>query len=239
MKRGDTKLRCVGGSVTFTADATAGGPYNVAASVSAVANPANFSLTNTVGPPAKVVVTSGSGQSTTVNTAFSGPLAATVTDAGNNPVNNVVVTFTAPGSGASGTFAGGMNTATTNVSGAATSAAISANSTAGGPYNVVASATGATSANFSLTNLASALASIALVQHTSRDAGVTTSSSLAFVNPNTAGNWIAVLIRAGSSSSQVFSIHGSNSNSYRQAAQLCFTAGDLTMAIYYAVNIMR
>src|SRR5207245_6079482 len=106
----------------------------------------------------------------------------------NNLGSGVVVTFTAPGSGASGTFAGGVNTATTNASGVATSATFTANATAGGPYNVVASATGATSANFSLTNVASAPAPIALVQHTSVDAGTTITGSLAFVSANTAGN---------------------------------------------------
>src|SRR5439155_15655203 len=104
----------------------------------------------------------GSGQSASINTAFGAPLVATVTDAGNNPVNGVVVTFTAPGNGASGTFAGGVNTATTNTSGVATSAVFTANATAGGPYNVVASAAGATSANFSVTNLAGAPATITI-----------------------------------------------------------------------------
>ena len=75
-------------------------------------------------------------------------------DAGNNPVSGVVVTFTAPTSGASGTFAGGLNTATTNASGVATSAAFTANATAGA-YNVTAT-TGALTANFALTNTAGA-----------------------------------------------------------------------------------
>src|SRR6202521_1580841 len=148
-----TNASGVATAAVFTANAPAGGPYNVAASVSGVSTPANFSLTNMPGPAAKVTVTSGSGQSAAISTTFAAPLVATVTDAGNNPVSGVVVTFTAPGSGASGTFASGVNTATTNASGVATSAAFTANSTAGGPYNVVASATGATSANFSLTNL--------------------------------------------------------------------------------------
>src|SRR5260370_383470 len=57
-------------------------------------------------------------------------------------------------SGASGTFAGGVNTAVTNAQGVATAAVFTANSTAGGPYNVTASVSGvSTPANFSLTNL--------------------------------------------------------------------------------------
>src|SRR5207245_2797515 len=224
-------------SAAFTANSTAGGPYNVAATVSGVSTPANFSLTNLVGPAAKVVVTSGSSQSATVNTTFSAALVATVTDAGNNPVSGVVVTFTPPGSGAGGTFAGGVNTATTNASGVATSATFTANATAGGPYNVVASATGATSANFSLTNLAAAPANIKLVQHTSVDAGTTTSGSLAFASPNVGGNWIAVSIRGGLSNAQVFTVTDSNGNTYRQAAQIGFTSSQVTLAIYYAENI--
>ena len=60
---------------------------------------------------------------------------------GGNPVSGVTVTFTPPASGASGTFAGGVNTAVTNGSGLATSAVFTANTTAGA-YNVAASAAG-------------------------------------------------------------------------------------------------
>src|SRR5438552_3218327 len=167
----------MGTAAGITANARAGGPYNVVASAKG-ATSANFSLTNSVGPAAKVVVTSGSGQSASINTAFGAPLVATVTDAGNNPVNGVVVTFTAPGNGASGTFAGGVNTATTT-NGVATSAVFTANATAGGPYNVVASAAGATSANFSLTNLSAPPATVALTSGSGQSATVNT----AFATP--------------------------------------------------------
>src|SRR2546430_17657173 len=60
------------------------------------------------------------------------------TGAGTIPVPGVVVTFAAPAAtGASGTFAGNVNTATTNASGIATSAVFTANATAGS-YNVTA-----------------------------------------------------------------------------------------------------
>src|SRR5258706_1219338 len=89
-----------------------------------------------------------------INTAFATQLQATVRDASNNPVNGVTVTFTAPTSGASGTFAGGVNTATTNAQGVATAAVFTANGTVGGPYNVTAAVAGVTTpASFSLTNL--------------------------------------------------------------------------------------
>src|SRR5258708_8909808 len=53
------------------------------------------------------------------------------------------------------TFAGGVNTATTNAQGVASAPVFTANAAVGGPYTVTASASGiATPANFSLTNLA-------------------------------------------------------------------------------------
>jgi len=168
-----TNASGVATSAVFTANATAGGPYNVVASATGAAS-TNFSLTNNAGAAAKVAVTSGSGQSATISTAFAAPLVATVTDAGNNPVSGVVVTFTPPASGASGTFAGGANTATTNASGVATSATFTANATAGGPYNVVASATGATSANFSLTNKTGAAAKVAATSGSGQSAAINT-----------------------------------------------------------------
>src|SRR5438093_11360107 len=57
---------------------------------------------------------------------------------------------------------------------------------------------------------------ITLAQHTSWDAGATTASSLAFAASNTAGNWIAVVIRAGASG-ETFTVSDSNGNTYRQA----------------------
>ena len=151
-----TDINGVATSAAFTANSTVGGPYTVTASVSGVASPANFSLTNTSGTPATITSTGGSSQTTAVATAFTQTLAATVVDGHSNPVSGVVVTFTAPGTGASGTFADtGNNTtaASTDASGVATATVLTANTTAGGPYNVVASASGvATSADFALTN---------------------------------------------------------------------------------------
>ena len=118
---------------TFTANTTVGGPYTVAASVTGVVAAANFSLTNTAGPAATISATAGTPQSATINLAFLTALQATVRDAGNNPVPGVTVTFTAPGSGASGTFAvTGTNVATapTNASGIASAPAFTANGTA-------------------------------------------------------------------------------------------------------------
>jgi len=104
-------------------------------------------------PTVSIAATSGSSQSAAVGAAFTNPLVATVTTGG-TPTKGVTVTFTAPSSGASGTFAGGVNTATTDANGKATSPPFTANSTAG-TYTVTASVSGAsTPASFSLTNTA-------------------------------------------------------------------------------------
>ena len=141
-------------SSTFTANATAGGPYTVAATTSGAASPADFSETNTAAAVPVIAMSSGSGQSATVSTAFANKLVALVTTNG-SPTSGVSVTFTAPSSGASGKFGNGTatETDTTNASGLATSSTFTANATAGGPYTVAATTSGATApANFSLTN---------------------------------------------------------------------------------------
>ena len=146
-------------SPVLTANGTPGGPYTALATISLTREPALFVLTNTGGTAAGIACTSGTPQSTQVLTPFAQPLGVQVVDGGGNATSDpgVVVTFTPPGAGASATFAGGVNTATTNASGLATSVQVSANGTVGGPYNVVASATVADSTqtcNFSLTNSA-------------------------------------------------------------------------------------
>ena len=134
------------------------------ATVAGVATPANFSLTNTAGTAASITATSGTPQSATINTAFAAPLVATVKDTGGNPVAGVTVTFSAPSTGASGSFAGGVNTAVTNANGVATSATFTANGTAGS-YTVTATVAGvATPAKFVLTNLVTGTADLELTK---------------------------------------------------------------------------
>lgn len=82
----------------------------------------------------------------------------------------------------------------------------------------------------------SAGAPIKLVQHTSKDAGSTTSSTLAFTSNNTAGNFIAVVIRAGKAG-QVFTISDSRGNAYKKAVSFNMTVDADTLGIYYAENI--
>ncbi len=97
-----------------------------------------------------ISVTSGSGQSTAVLTAFSAPLVATVTAKNaNEPVAGGIVTFTSPQSGASATLMGSPAT----ISAAGTVSVTAAANGIGGTYAITAGARGiATSASFSLTN---------------------------------------------------------------------------------------
>ncbi len=141
-------------SATFNANAMAGS-YVVTASVPGAATPANFNLTNNAGTATNISIASGTFQSARANSAFSNPLVVLVKDAGGNSISGVSVTFTAPGSGAGGVFAGGGITATvqTNTSGVATSPIFTANGTAGS-YSVFASVPGVSGQlTFALTNL--------------------------------------------------------------------------------------
>ena len=123
--------------------------------------------------PPTISATAGTPQNATVNTTFTTAMQATVKDADNNPVSGVAVTFAAPASGASGTFAGGVKTVTTNSSGVAIAPAFTANGTPG-TYTVTASMSGvATPASFSLTNTLPA-ASIAATAGTPQSATIST-----------------------------------------------------------------
>jgi Big-like domain-containing protein len=137
-------------TASVAANLTAGS-YTVNATVPGVAAPAPFSLTNLAGPPANIAATAGTPQNANINKVFLTNLQTTVTDAGGNLLAGVAVTFAAPGSGASGTFAGGVNTATTGANGVA-AVPFTANATAGN-YTVNATVPGVGApAAFSLNN---------------------------------------------------------------------------------------
>lgn len=87
-----------------------------------------------------IVRTSGNAQTAAINTAFAAPLVATVSSSASEPVQGGVVSFTAPGSGASAIL--GSANASIAANGQASTSA-TANGTAGS-YNVGANATGAT-----------------------------------------------------------------------------------------------
>ena len=131
-------------TITFTSGvATVSGSSNgvmtlykaeiASVTVSDGAHTGSLSFTVSAAAVAGIAATSGGSQSATVSTAFTNPLAATVTDTYGNTKSGVSVTFSAPSSGASATFASGGNctsnpqtyqcVASTNSSGVATSSA--------------------------------------------------------------------------------------------------------------------
>jgi hypothetical protein len=107
------------------------------------------------GPAASLEAWAGSPQAAPPSGAFSGPLKAAVLDGLGSPVGGVVVTFSAPDGGPSGTFADTgtyTTTATTNAAGIASAAAFTANGQTGG-YVVAATTVGvANPASFVLGN---------------------------------------------------------------------------------------
>ncbi|WP_350334594.1 choice-of-anchor D domain-containing protein [Coralliovum pocilloporae] len=170
-----------GGTTTLVVNytPTAAGAFSFAfnfANSDADENPYNITASGAaLGVPAALAATSGSGQITEINTAFGSRLVATLTDASGNGVANEAVTFTAPASGASLTFAStGTNTetVTTDANGEATSSIMTANSVVsnflGGsafePYMVTAQAAGVTDVTFSLTNTRDSSADITKTQ---------------------------------------------------------------------------
>jgi hypothetical protein len=138
----------IASSPAFTANSTVGGPYTVMATVSGVNTSVSYALINSADPV--VTATAGYGQGALINTAFPTLLKASAILQGQGPFT---VIFTAPASGASGTFAGGSNTAsvTTDATGVATAPAFTANGTTG-VYQITATV-GIASASFDMVNV--------------------------------------------------------------------------------------
>ena len=113
-------------------------------------------------PGFTITVLSGNNQEANVNAPFPSFLVVLVTSKHGDPVSGGIVTFAAPGTGASATFAGGINRVSTNVSGVAGIGLI-ANTTAGS-YSVSAAASGGSSTSFNLTNLAGVATKLAFAQ---------------------------------------------------------------------------
>ena len=151
-----TNASGVATATTLTANGSTG-VFTVTASVAGVGTSATYTLTNTA--PTQITASAGATQTTVISTDFSIQLQATVRDATNAPVAGALVTFTAAGAGASGTFGGSATTtATTNASGIATAAVLRANATTGS-FQVTATATGfGISTTYNLTNVLPAAA---------------------------------------------------------------------------------
>ena len=228
-------------SQVFTAN-TVEGRYTVTGTASALTTSPGFVLTNKAGPVASITATAGTPQTATVNTAFATQLAATVKDAYSNPVVGATVTFTVPATGASGTFAGGVKTATTNVQGVATAAVFTANTTAG-VYTVTATVgTHTTSPGFALTNQAGAPAAIAATGGTPQTAKVNTAfaTNLAATVKDGFGNvvpGVTVTFNApasGASGTFAGGVNTATTNSLGVATAAVFTAN--TTAGSYTVT---
>ena len=149
---------------------------------------------------------------------------------------SVTITGTNFASGATVTFGG---TAATNVA-VASSTSITARTPAHAAGAVNVTVTNPGTQGGTLTNgytyVASAPGVVSLVQHAGKDAGTTTSSTLAFSSANTAGNWIGVGIRAGGTG-QTLAVVDTRGNVYRKAVQFNETADGTTIALFYAENI--
>ncbi|MFI6603913.1 putative Ig domain-containing protein [Nonomuraea sp. NPDC050536] len=145
------------GTVTaaaFTANDTVG-DYTVTATVTGVPelSPAIFQLGNRKLQAKAITPNGGSApQNVVVNTRLADNLSVTVTDEQGAPYPNASVIFTAPGTGASGTFHGGKPTyqAVTNADGIAVAGDFTANGTKG-QYSVMASLFEKSSLNTSFT----------------------------------------------------------------------------------------
>jgi hypothetical protein len=168
--------------------------------------------TTTTPPPPTIAIamTSGSSQSAQVGAAFA-PLVATVTSNG-SPASGMSVTFTAPTSGATGTFAGAKSTETdtTNAQGVATSSTFTANTTIGA-YTVTASTSGASkSASFNLSNTVGAAAKITATAGGSQSAivrtafGTALSATVVDVGNNPVNGAIVTFTAPASSASGIF-----------------------------------
>jgi hypothetical protein len=100
---------------------------------------------NTVAPPASITATAGSNQTVTPYASFPVTLQATVKDVNGFGVYNATVVFTAPTTGATGTFANGTNTTTvTSATGGIASATLFTAGATDGSFSVTASTTGVT-----------------------------------------------------------------------------------------------
>lgn len=133
---------------------TVSGTYAVTATVSGIATPATFTLTNTAGTTvADLIITTGTPQrqNATVGAAFASALSVTATDSYGNPVSSSVnIVFTGPGSGAKPVFSNSSNTITVTTSAGIAAPTVTAGTVAGS-YFVTATNSGF-SQSFGLTN---------------------------------------------------------------------------------------
>lgn len=217
------------GTSTVTFNGTAATPISWNPTIIAVPVPANATSGN-------VVVTVNGVASNGVNfTVIPPPPSITSSNPTSGSVGtSVTITGTNFGStqGTSTVTFNGASATPTNWSASSITVPVPTNATTG---NVVVTVSGQASNGVPFTVIPPA-AGIKLVQRASKDAGITTSSSLAFPANNTAGNWIAVCIRAGKAG-QVISVSDSRGNTYHQAVLFNMTVDSDTLGVFYAENI--
>ena len=157
---------------TLTAGTTPGA-VSLTATVAGVASPATYSETVVVGAPATITVAGGDSQQATVGTDFGDNLSATVVDHYGNPIEGTDVTFTVTAGSAS--FPGGStDVESTDPTGTATAATLTAGTTAG-PVTVTASAgPGVTTTFIGIDAVAGAPATIGFAGGNNQSAPVTT-----------------------------------------------------------------
>jgi hypothetical protein len=148
-----TSVTVTGGGVTNPSLAGSAYTMIVGTSIDTPGVSAPYTISPATGD--QFVNAAGDHQSAAVGTAFGLAFSVTVEDQFHNPVPGAMVTFTAPASGASGSFSGSTNTitATSGAGGVATTSphSFTANGTAG-VYNITATS-GAASFSWTATNI--------------------------------------------------------------------------------------
>ena len=151
-------------------------------------------VTVTGGPPASLVILSGNNQSVNINGSFTQPLSVQAFDAAGNPSSSAAITFTAPSTGADVTFNNSATyTAPTNSGGVLTTPQMIADGVTG-TFNVIASATGAPSVTFTLTNTSTVPASFTLTANP---------PSINSLPPGTSGSTLVTITPVGGFNSPV------------------------------------
>jgi hypothetical protein len=168
-------------SVTFYYGDTRAGTPTITAASSGLTS-ATQTQTITAGTPTIISIVSGNNQLATANNAFANPLVVQVTDAYGNLVPGASVTFTAPSSGASGTFSSSTGTISvlTGSNGQASSGTFTANTVAGGPYNVSAATSGPSPVSFALTNTPAPASKLVFTTQPSAGQNVTAGAATSF-----------------------------------------------------------
>ncbi len=190
---------------------------------------ATQAVTESAAAAALVAENAGSGQTANAGAAFATALSARVTDAFGNVIAATTVLFTAPSSGASGTFAGGGGTTAsvlTGSDGVATAPSFTANSTAG-QYSVSAAVQGLTPVSFALSNMVTA------------DYSITANpASLTIVQGQSGSTTLAITPVGNLTGTVLFACSGlpGSANCVFTPAQVVMTGNDAVQSVSLTVN---